>query len=79
MKKERVVIPGERRSPRKRKGRDVEGKEEEDGESVEKLTSEFEEGVELDDNTFQKVSGWGWMGGVYILMYIMLYFSAKRC
>jgi len=80
-RKERVVIPGERSSTRKRKGRgtqeqvpaevlkkEEEEEEEEDQkedqkEAVEEMAmekekepSEFEQGVELDEDTFQKVN-----------------------
>lgn len=55
----------------------------EEGEGVverEKAPSEFEEGVELDESTFQRVSGWGWMGGVATLMYsYACIFSARLC
>ena len=63
-RKEKAVIPGERSSPRKRKGRDTKEEAPEEAEVEEeavtekdKVASEFEEGVELDDDTFQKVSG----------------------
>ena len=66
-----MVIPGERSSPRKRKrrgldrGEEMVGEEErEDVVERDKLPSDLEEGggVELDDVTFQRVSGCGLFG-----------------
>ena len=57
-RKDRVFIPGERTSPRKKRGHETESKgEEEKVGEVRERTSDLEDnsGVVLDDKTFQKV------------------------